>query len=245
MGLILPLAKPKLFKRFMFMFQFKSFLGLVNCYRRFIPDMATLVHPLNRLLLENAPWKWSTQCQETFQKLKNILKSAPLLAHYDPAKQVRLAVDASSFGLGAVLLHVTVDQEERPIAFASHTLSPSERNYFMIEKEDLAIIFSLKKFHQYLLGRRFKLQTDHKPLAFLFGPKRGIPVLAASRLQRWSIQLAAYQYDIEYRPSKNHAKADAFSRMPRKIIEEVDEWTKDANHIEVERTPITVSKIGK
>ena len=90
------------------------------------------------------------------------------------------------------------------------------------------------------------MQTDHKPLAFLFGPKRGIPVLAMSRLQRWSIQLAAYQYDIEYRPSKNQPNAHALSRMPRKIIEEVDEWTKEAdevNHIQVERTPITVSKI--
>ena len=94
--------------------ELKSFLGLVNYYRRFIPDMATLVHPLNRLLLENAPWKWSIQCLETFRKLwKDLLKSALLLAHYDPAKPVRLAVDASSFGLGAVLSHVTVDQAER------------------------------------------------------------------------------------------------------------------------------------
>ena len=211
--------------------ELKSFLGLVNYYRRFIPDMATLVHPLNRLLLENAPWKWSIQCQETFRKLKDILKCAPLLAHYDPVKPVGLAVDASSFDLGAVLSHVTADQEERPIACASSTLSPSEQNYSKTEKEALAIIFGLKKFHQYLFGRGFTLQTDHKPLAFLFGPKRGIPVLAASRLQRWYIQLAAYQYDIEYRPSKNHPNADALSRMPRKIIEEVDEWTKEANEV--------------
>ena len=101
--------------------ELESFLGLVNYYCRFIPDNATLVHPLNRLLLENAPWKWSIQCQESFRKLKDILKSAPLLAHYDPAKPVSLAVDASSFRLGAVLSHVRVDQEERPIAFASHT----------------------------------------------------------------------------------------------------------------------------
>lgn len=193
--------------------------------------METLVHPLNRLLLENAPWKWSIQCQESFRKLKDILKSVPSFAHYDPVKPVSLAVDASSLDLGAVLSHVTVDQEERPIAFASPTLSPSEKNNSMTEKEALTIKFGLKKFHQYLFGRGFTLQTDHKPLAFLFGPKRGIPVLAASRLQRWSIQLAAYQYDIEYQPSKNHPNADALSRMPRKIIEEVDEWTKEANEV--------------
>lgn len=113
--------------------ELKSFLGLVNYYRRFILDMATVVHPLNQLLLEKAPWKWSIQCHEAFRKWKDILKSAPLLPHYDPAKAVSLAVDASSFGLGAVLSHVTVDQKERPIAFASCTLSPSERNYSMIK----------------------------------------------------------------------------------------------------------------
>ena len=128
----------------------KSFLGLINYYRRFVPDMATLAHPLNRLLVENIPWKWSKQCQEAFVKLKGILQSAPLLAHYDPKKAVRLAVDSSSFGLGAVLSHVSEDGEEKPIAFVSCTLSSCEQNYSMIEKETLAIIFGVKKFHQYL-----------------------------------------------------------------------------------------------
>ena len=87
--------------------------------------MATLANPLNRLLVENIPWKWSKQCQEAFQKLKGILQSALLLTHYDPKK--RLAVDASSFGLGAVLSHVSEDGEEQPIAFASHTLCSPPR----------------------------------------------------------------------------------------------------------------------
>ena len=91
----------------------KSFLGLINYYRRFVPDMATLAHPLNRLLVENIPWKWSKQCQQAFVKLKGILQSAPLLAHYDPKKAVRLAVDLLSLGLGAVLSHVSEDGEER------------------------------------------------------------------------------------------------------------------------------------
>ena len=116
----------------------------------------------------------------------------------------------------------------------------------MIEKEALAIVFGIKKFHKYLFGRRFTLLTDHRPLTLLPGPKRGIPVLAASRLQRWSIQLSAYQYDIEYRASKNHANADALSHLPRKTVEEPDDWTLEAdqvNRVQMERAPVTVTQI--
>ena len=89
--------------------ELKSFLGLVNYYRKFIPDMSTLVHPLNRLLMFDASWAWTETCQVTFKKLKELLLNSPLLAHYDPNKPVRLAVDASSYGLGAVLSHVSDD----------------------------------------------------------------------------------------------------------------------------------------
>ena len=81
----------------------------------------------------------------------------------------------------------------------------------MIGRESLAIVFGIKKFHQYLFVRRFSLLTDHKPLTLLLGLRRGIPVVAASRLQRCAIQLSAYQYDNEYRASKDHANADALS----------------------------------
>ena len=116
----------------------------------------------------------------------------------------------------------------------------------MIEKEALAIVFGIKKFHQYLFGRCFSLLMDHRPLTLLLGPKRGIPVLAASRLQRWAIQLSAYQYDIEYRASKDHANADALSQLPRKTVEEPDDWSikvDQVNRIQMERAPITVSQI--
>ncbi|PFX15182.1 Retrovirus-related Pol polyprotein [Stylophora pistillata] len=136
------------------------------------------------------------------------------------------------------------DGEEKPVAYASRSLSASEQNYSMIEKEALAIVFGIKKFHQYLFGRRFSLLTDHRPLTFLLGPKRGIPVLAASRLQRWAIQLSAYQYDIEYRASKDHANADALSRLPRRTVEEPNDWSIEAdqvNRVQMQRAPVTVS----
>ena len=119
------------------------------------------------------------------------------MAHCDPNKPVRLAVDTSSYGFGAVLSYVSDDGEEKPIAYTSRSLSASEQNFSVIEREPLAIVFCIKKFHQYLFGRGFSLLSDHGPLNLLLGPKCCIPVLAASRPQLWAGQLSAYQYDIE------------------------------------------------
>ena len=116
--------------------------------------------------------------------------------HYDPDLPIRVAADASSYGLGAVLSHVLRDGTEHPIAYVSRTLTPSEKNYAQVEKEALAIVFGVRKFHQYIYGRRFTLVTDHKPLLTILGPNTGIPSLAAARMQRWSFLLSAYQYDI-------------------------------------------------
>ena len=119
-----------------------------------------------------------------------------------------------------MLSHLSEDGEEKPIAFASRNLCQSEQNYSMIEKEALTIIFGIKEFHQYLFGQRLSLLTDHKPLTYILGPKRGIPALAVSRLQWWFIQLASYTYHIEYRASKYHGNAAPLSHLPRKLQNE-------------------------
>lgn len=116
--------------------------------------------------------------------------------HYDPKLLIRLAADASAYGVGAVISHVMPDGCKRPIALTSRTLSSSERNYSQVEKEALALIFGVKRFHIYLYGRRFTLITDHKPLLSILGPKKGIPQLAAARLQRWTYLLS---YDIAFK----------------------------------------------
>ena len=136
------------------------------------------------MLRSNAQWKWSVECQKTFEQAKKQLASAPVLAHYDVTQKIKLAADASAYGLGAVISHAYEDGSERPIAYASRTLSDAEKNYAQIDKEALALVFAVQKFHTYLYGRKFVLITDHKPLVTLLGPKKAIRPLAAAQLQR-------------------------------------------------------------
>ena len=113
-----------------------------------------------------------------------------------------------------MLFHRYPDASERPICNASKTLTPTQRGYSQIQKEALAIIFALSKFHQFLYGRPFILVIDHKPLLALFGPTKATPALAANRLAQWALMLSQYQYTIEYRKTSDHGNADALSRLP-------------------------------
>ena len=117
-----------------------------------------------------------------------------MLINYDPNKPLVLSTDASAYGVGAVMSHIMPDGSERPIAFSSRTLTKSEQNYAQLEREALSIIFGVKKFHKYIYGRKFSLLTDHKPLTTILGPRKGVPKLAALRLQRWALILMAYDY---------------------------------------------------
>ena len=194
--------------------QLRSFLGLLQYYGKFIPNLSTMINPLNALLLKNQPWKWTNDCEQAFKEAKLALSSASVLVHYDPKLPLRLAADASAYGVGAVISHTYPDGEERPIAYASRTLTSSEKNYSQLEKEALSLIFGVKKFHQFLYGRRFTLFTDHKPLTTILGPKQGVPPIAAARLQRWALFLSAYNYRIEFKSTTAHANADCLSRLP-------------------------------
>ena len=220
---------------------------MINYYSKFISSYSTITHPLNELLKDGVEWKWCETQQKAFKQLKDKLSNAPVLTHFSDTLPLKLDTDASQYGIGAVISHVLPSGEERPVAYASRTLTKSERNYAQIEKEALSIVFGVEKFHQYLCGRKFLLVTDHKPLTTLLGPKSGIPTLAAARLQRWALLLAAYQYDIEYRSTEKHGNADCLSRLPIRSegsSEGVDE-AKLINTLQIESLSMNVDQVRK
>ena len=227
--------------------ELRSFLGLLNYYGKFIPNLASLMQPLNNLLQHNRKWKWTTACNKAFEQAKEELSSSRVLVHYDPALPLTLAGDASAYGIGAVISHTMPDGTERPIAFASRSLSPSERNYAQLEKEALSLIFGVKKFHQYLYGRKFALVTDHKPLTAFLGAKKGIPSLAAARLQRWAVLLSAYQYEIQFKSTSDHANADGLSRLPLSDSQEASVVCSSEPRVfnisQIESLPVTATQV--
>ena len=152
--------------------------------------------------------------QSAFDVAKEQLSSDSLLAHYDMNKDLILSCDASSYGVGAVLSHLMENGDERPVAYASRSLSSAEKRYSQLDREALALVFGVTRFRQYLLGRQFKLLTDHKPLIHLFGESRGIPTMASARLQRWALTLSGYDYKIVYKSGKELCNADGLSRLP-------------------------------
>ena len=208
--------------------QLRSMLGLINYYHRFLPDLSTLLHPLHQLLKKDQHWAWTSECEAAFQEVKQLISSDMVLTHYDPQKPLRIASDASSYGLGSVLSHVMEDGSERPIAFASRSLTQSERNYSQIDKEALALVWGVKKFHHYVYGRKFTLVTDHKPLLSILHPHKSIPVITAARLQRYALFLAGHNYNIEYKRTTDHCNADALSRLPLEVVQPSAEDDADA-----------------
>nr|XP_037290563.1 uncharacterized protein K02A2.6-like [Rhipicephalus microplus] len=210
--------------------ELRSFLGMVTFYNKFMPDLSTILAPLYKLLEKGAKWTWSTKEKKAFVQVKNALCAAPVLTHFDPNRELFLECDASPYGVGAALFHHT-EGEKRPVGFRSRTLTTAERKYSQIEREALALLFGVTRFRDYLLKREFTLVTDHQPLLGLLRHDRQTPVMAAARIQRWVLLLGAYKYKLQYKPGKFMLNADALSRLPQSLEQELQDDEDAAEYV--------------
>lgn len=225
--------------------ELQAFLGLLNFYNSFLPHKASLAEPLHRLLDKNCPWVWGQVHRKSFQAVKDLLTSSAVLVQYSPHLPLIVTADASPYGIGGVLSHRLPNGREAPVAYYSRTLSSTERNYGQIDREALAIVASVKKFHDYIYGRPFELVTDHKPLLGLLSGDRPTPQILSLRMSRWAAFLSAYDYALSYRPGKQIAHADALSRCPLPIPIQDPAPALSVLLIEELDTPLTARDIAK
>lgn len=191
--------------------QLIRFLSTANYYLKFVQGFAELCEPLRQLLRKDVVWNWSSDCQHSFDQLKERLISAPVLAHFDISASTYLTCDASGTAIGACLSQRSRhDGIERPVAFISRALSPAERKYSATEREALACLWACERLDFYLYGRHFTLITDHAALTSLLAPTgTGHKPL---RLHRWYDRLWKYNFTPVYRRGTDNAVADCLSR---------------------------------
>jgi len=204
--------------------ELRTFLGVIGYYRKFIQDFAKITKPLTAQLRKGDSVVLSKEYAAAFEKCKAILSSSSILIYPNFTKAFVLTTDASKFAIGAVLSQGPIGQD-KPIAFASRTLSKHEENYSTIEKELLAIDWACKYFRPYLFGRKFILYTDHKPLTYAMNLKD-----PHSKLIRYKLRLEEFDYEIRHRPGKQNVVADGLSRV--KVLEELNNSTMSAHSAE-------------
>ncbi len=187
----------------------RQFLGKINFYLKFIPNASSLLEPFHRLLRKNVPFQWTSECQRVFDSVKNLLTSAPILAIFDSAKPITIYTDASAVGIGAVLKQTQEDGSEKPVAYFSRKLSEAQRKRKAIYVESLAIWEAIRFWKYWLIGRKFKVVTDHQPLAGL-----NLKARPDEELGDLANELLQFDFEISYRKGTLNSEADCLSRNP-------------------------------
>ena len=200
--------------------ELRRLLGMVNHIGKFAPNLADITKPLRDLLKKENSWTWDTQQETAFQILKKQLSTAPVLAHYSPEKETKVSADASSYGLGGVLLQKD-GQDWRPVFYASRSLTDTEQRYAQAEKEALAVTWCCEKLSEFLIGlKMFTIETDHKPLLALLKTKHLDEL--TPRIQRFRMRMMRFSYQMKHTAGKNLMTADAPSRAPGGVPAEQD-----------------------
>lgn len=203
--------------------QLKSFLGMVMFYSKFWPRLNVSLAPLYKLLKKDSEWNWDNECKNAFENCKRDVCSDRILVHYDPKLPIIVTCDASNDGIAGVLSHA-INGQERPVFFVSRTLTSAEKNYPILHREALAIVFAMEKFYKYVYGHHVKIVSDHKPLEGIFMSKKGEPPIVASRLQRYILRLSIFDYELHHKKGSDIGHADFLSRLPIEgKLSEVDE----------------------
>jgi hypothetical protein len=214
--------------------ELRRFMGMVNQLGKFLPNLTDVTEPLRGLLCSKSDWLWGPPQSSAFEKIKQLLCSSSVLALYNPESETKVTADSSSYGLGGTITQKASDGTWRPVAYASRSLTPTEGRYAQIEKEALASTWACEKFQDYLIGMKFTIETDHKPMISLLGSK-SLDELPP-RIQRFKMRLMRYTFDIVHVPGKELYTADTLSRAPRATPEKSDlsleqEVTSFVNHV--------------
>ena len=191
----------------------RSYLGLVNYLNRFSPHLAELSEPLRQICRQNVEFELTESVHAAFSRTKEEISRNTTLPYFNPSSSTTLQTDASKKGLGNVLL-----QNSKPVMFASRALTGSERNYQNLERECLATIWGMEKFHYFLYGKEFTLETDQKPLVSIY---RKHMVEISPRIQRLIVRSFPYQpFDVQYKKGVEIPLADTLSRVTPTPVEE-------------------------
>ena len=212
-------------------------LGTVNYLAKFVPGMSQITEPIGALLKQDVEFEWNSAQEAAFTKIKKILTSDPILKYFDVNKEVTISCDASQSGLGSVLL-----QDNKPVAYASRSMTDAETRYAQIEKELLAILFGMERFHQYTYGKEVIVESDHKPIEMIHQKS-----LSSSppRLQRMLLRLQRYTYTVRYKPGSEMHVPDMLSRayIHENVDKELEEVLKCQVHLVVSSLPYSDEKI--
>ena len=213
----------------------RSFLGLVQYSAKFLPNLAVVAEPMRRLTRKEVKFEWGLDQQEAFDELKRLMTKAETLAYFRNECKTRIVADAGPTGVGAVLTQLQ-GETWRVIAYASRGLTDVERRYSQTEKEALGLVWSCERFNLYVMGRKFELETDHKPLECIYTP-RSKP---CARIERWVLRLQSYDYKVVYRPGKTNI-ADALSRLNAKSCDKTGEKEDFVRVIATRATPVALT----